>query len=195
MNKLYYISLAFLLFFIPSEVFAPDIIDFMEIGAYPDPDDTRLMQVFQEIELVTVKDSPYTMNFVAITKDNNNQLVSVIDGIVYAYLPHQILVDYLDKFPSNYITKDGIDYKKWSVWILRNYDEEKMINGQEFMVDWCTWLIKNVDSRGNFLSLEEGFACKPGEDNIVIMRVNHASIVVDENDTTDYYMTVLKRLN
>jgi len=38
MNKLYYISLAFLLFFIPSEVFAPDIIDFMEIGAYPDPD-------------------------------------------------------------------------------------------------------------------------------------------------------------
>ena len=195
MNKLYYISLTFLLFFIPSEVFAPGVVDFMEIGIFPDSDDTRFKQVFQEIGLVPVKNSSYTMNFLAVTKDSNGDLVSVIDGIVYAYLPHQILVDYLDKFPSNYITKDGVDYKKWSVWILRNYEEEKMINGQEFMVDWCTWLIKNVDDRGNFLSLEQGFACKPGEDKIVIMRVNHASIVVDKNDTTDYFLTVLKRLS
>ena len=194
MNKLYYISLALLLFFIPSEVFAPGIVEFMEIGMVLDHDESSFKQVFQ-VELLPVEDSPYTMNFLAITKDTNNQLVSVIDGIVYAYLPHQILEDYLDKFPSNYITKDGVDYKKWSVWILKHNEEETMINGQEVKADWCTWLIKNVDDRGNFLDLKPGFACKPGEDNVVIMRVIHASIVVDSNDTTDYFMTVLKRLN
>jgi len=194
MNKLYYISLASLLFFIPSEVFAPDIVDFMEIGMISDHDDTRFKQVFQ-VELLPLENSPYTMNFVAITKDTNSNLVSVIDGIVYAYLPHQILEDYLDKFPSNYITKDGVDYKKWTVWVLEHHEEGAMINGQELKADWCTWLIKNVDERGNFLDLKPGFACKPGEDKIVIMRVIHASVVVENNDTTDYFMTVLKRLN
>jgi len=55
--------------------------------------------------------------------------------------------------------------------------------------------IKNVETRGNFLDLKPGFSCKPGDDKITIIRVNHASIVVDSNDTTDYYLTVLKRLS
>ena len=37
--------------------------------------------------------------------------------------------------------------------------------------------------------------CTPTIDNIVIIRADHASIVVEKGDTTDYFITVLKRLN
>ena len=184
MNKLYFICASFLLLFLPSQVFAP------EEAAH----DQRFEQVFVT-ELLPLDNSPYNMEFVAVTKNNDDDLVSVISGRVYAYLPHPILEDYLNKFPSEYVTVDAVDYKKWSVLILRTHNEEDAIHGSEFKADWCTWLIENVETRGNFLDLPQGFSCKPIDDVIVVIRAYHASIVVENGDTTDYYLTILRQLD
>ena len=64
-----------------------------------------------------------------------------------------------------------MDYKKWSVWTDKIHENEKPIHGSELKAPIFT------------------------NDEIVILRINHASIVVEENDTTDYIITVLKRLN
>ena len=135
------------------------------------------------------------MEFVSITKNPHGGLVSVIFGHVYAYLPHPILEDYLNKFPSEHLTINSVDYKKWVVSITKTHSEEKAIHGSELKADWCTWLIENVETRGNFLNLPPGFSCKPIEDVIVIIRADHASLVVEKGDITDYYITVLKQLD
>jgi len=184
MNKLYFICASFLLLFLPSEIFA------QEKGGESD---------FKKIINVPLSlldnDSEYIMEFVAITKNRQGGLVSVIFGHVYAYLPHPILEDYLNKSPIEYVTIDGVNYKKWSAWVVKSHSEEKAIHGSELKADWCTWLINNVETRGNFLDLPPGFSCKPIEDVIVIIRADHASLVVEKGDITDYYITVLKQLD
>ena len=184
MNKSYFICASFFLLFLPSEVFAPE-----------NDDTERFEKVILDKLSPLDNDSEYTMEFVAVTKNRQGGLVSVIFGHVYAYLPHPILEDYLNKFPIEYVTIDGINYKKWSGWIVKSHSEEKAIHGSELKADWCTWLIKNVETRGNFLGLPAGFSCKPIEDVIVIIRADHASLVVEKGDITDYYITVLKQLD
>ena len=158
MNKLYYFSLIFFLFFIPTLVFAQ--------GKSVEIDIEKLYK----LEMLPIEKSPYTVEFVAVTK-NNGDLVSVIYGDVYNYLPHPITDIHLNKFPSNIITENGVKYKKWLVWVSKHHDEEKAIHGSELKADVF------------------------GKDQVVIFRAIHASIVVEENDTTDYFMTVLKRLD
>ena len=128
-------------------------------------------QTYHELVMLPLDDSPYKVEFVAVTKNQQDGLVSVINGDVYAYLPHPILDNHLNKFPSDYITKDGINYKKWSVWSHKIHQNEKPIHGTEVQADF-------------------------DENNkIVIFRILHASIVVEKNDVTDYFITVHKRLN
>jgi len=182
MNRLYFLIPVFFLFFATTIVFAEE-----KSG------DNRLEQIFQ-VELSPLDESPYTMDFVAMTKNSNDQLVSVINGRVYAYLPHIILEDYLNKFPSSKITSNGVDYKIWEVIISKTHEEEKAIHGSELMADWCTWLMTDTKEKIKNLTLTQNFTCEPTKDQIVIIRADHASIVVDKNDTTDYFVTVLKRL-
>jgi len=183
MNKSSYIYFAFLLFFIPSAVYAQE-----------ENDDNRINEIFN-VNLISLDHSPYTMDFISITKNITGELVSVISGHVYAYLPHPILDDYLNKFPSDYVTKNGVNYKKWTVWILKNQDSEKAIHGSELKADWCTWLMNNPEKNLQYLDHSGDIRCTPKIDNIVIIRADHASIVVEKGDTTDYFLTVLKRLN
>jgi len=183
MNKSSYIYFAFLLFFIPSAVYAQE-----------ENDDNRINEIFN-VSLTSLDHSPYTMDFISITKNITGELVSVISGHVYAYLPHPILDDYLNKFPSDYVTKNGVNYKKWTVWILKNQDGEKAIHGSELKADWCTWLMNNPEKNLQYLDHSGDIRCTPKIDNIVIIRADHASIVVEKGDTTDYFLTVLKRLN
>ena len=157
MNKIYLVSTVFLLFFIPSLALAQE------------NDVANTIEELLKVRMLPIEGSPYSAEFIAVTK-NNDDLVSVIYGDVYNYLPHPIFEKYLNKFPSNIITIDGEKYKKWSVLIVKTHEFEKAIHGSELKADVF-------------------------KDQIVIMRAMHASIVVDENDTTDYYVKVLKRLN
>ena len=149
MNKSSYIYFAFLLFFIPSVVYAQE----------------ETIHSLQPLD-----GSSYTAEFVAITKNNSGDLVSVIAGDVYAYLPHPIFENELNKYPSSIITIDGIDYKKWRVWLQKVHENEKPIHGSELTSSML-------------------------EKNVVILRAIHASIVVEKNDTTDYFMTILKKVS
>ena len=184
MNKSYFICASFLLLFLPSEVFAPE-----------NDDTERFEKVVWDKLSPLGDDSEYIKEFVAVTKNHHGGLVSVIFGHVYAYLPHPILDDYLNQFPIDYVTIDDVNYKKWSGWIWKCHSEEKAIHGSELMADWCTWLIKNVETKGNFFNLPPGFSCKPIDDVVVIIRADHASLVVEKDDITDYYFTVLKPLD
>ena len=183
MSKFFFLILASFLFFIPTIIFAQE-----------ENEDNRIKEIFN-VSLTSLEHSPYTMDFLSITKNNTGELVSVISGHVYAYLPHPILDDYLNKFPSDYVTKNGVNYKKWVVWILKNQDGEKAIHGSELKADWCTWLMNNPEKNLQYLSHTGDIRCTPTIDNIVIIRADHASIVVEKGDTTDYFVTVLKRLN
>ena len=183
MNKLYFVSIIFLLFFIPAGIYATE-----------KNDESNLKQIFKN-DLLELDDSPYTMKFTTITKNSEGQLVSVIYGRVYAYLPHQILDDYLNKFPSEYIVKDDLDYKKWAIKTSLIHQEEKAIHGSEVKADWCTWLMTDTKEKIKDLRLTKDFTCQPKKDQIVIIRADHASLVVDKGDTTDYFLTVLKRLS
>jgi len=188
MSKFFFLILVSFLFFIPTVVFAQE-----------ENEDNRVKEIFN-IGLTSLDHSPYTMNFVSITKNITGDLVSVISGHVYAYLPHPIFDDYLNKFPSDYVTKNGVNYKKWVVWLLKNQDGEKAIHGSELKADWCTWLMNDPEKNLQYLhrstwSHTGDIRCTPTIDNIVIIRADHASIVVEKGDTTDYFITVLKRLN
>jgi hypothetical protein len=183
MSKFFFLILVFFLFFIPTIIFAQE-----------ENEDNRIKEMFN-VSLTSLDHSPYTMDFVSITKNTTGELVSVISGHVYAYLPHPILDDYLNKFPSDYVTKNGVNYKKWVVWILKNQDGEKAIHGSELKADWCTWLMNNPEKNLQYLHHVGDIRCTPTIDNIVIIRADHASIVVEKGDTTDYFITVLKRLN
>ena len=158
MNKLYFFI--FTLFLIPFIVYAQGEV------AHSDAE-----ELYNETQLEPIENSPYTAEFFAVTKNNDGDLVSVISGYVYAYLPYQIFENQLNKFPRSFITIDGTDYKKWNVWTYKIHENEKPIHGSELKAPIFT------------------------NDEIVILRINHASIVVEENDTTDYFITVLKRLN
>jgi len=149
----------FFLLFIPTLVFAQD----------KNVEDD--IEKLYKIEMLPIKNSPYTADFFAVTKNNDGDLVSVISGNVYAYLPHPILENQLNKFPSNFITIDGVDYKKWNVRSYKIHETEKPIHGSEVIADVF------------------------GGEQVVIFQTIHASIVVEKNDTTDYFMTVLKQLN
>lgn len=183
MSKFFFLILVFFLFFIPTIIFAQE-----------ENEDNRIKEMFN-VSLTSLDHSPYTMDFVSITKNTTGELVSVISGHVYAYLPHPILDDYLNKFPSDYVTKNGVNYKKWVVWILKNQDGEKAIHGSELKADWCSWLMNNPEKNLQYLHNAGDIRCTPTIDNIVIIRADHASIVVEKGDTTDYFITVLKRLN
>ena len=183
MSKSFFLILASFLFFIPTIIFAQE-----------ENEDNRIKEMFN-VSLTSLDHSPYTMDFVSITKNTTGELVSVISGHVYAYLPHPILDDYLNKFPSDYVTKNGVNYKKWVVWILKNQDGEKAIHGSELKADWCSWLMNNPEKNLQYLHNAGDIRCTPTIDNIVIIRADHASIVVEKGDTTDYFITVLKRLN
>ena len=139
MSKFFFLILVFFLFFIPTIIFAQE-----------ENEDNRIKEMFN-VSLTSLDHSPYTMDFVSITKNTTGELVSVISGHVYAYLPHPILDDYLNKFPSDYVTKNGVNYKKWVVWILKNQDGEKAIHGSELKADWCTWLMNNPEKNLQYL--------------------------------------------
>ena len=155
----YLLSFVFSLFLIPSIVFAQEKIDY------------DIEKLYSETQLQPLEGSSYTGEFVAVTKNNNGDLVSVIYGDVYAYLPHPIFEYQLNKFSSSFVTIDGVDYKKWKVWTYKTHIDEKAIHGSELKAD--------ISKRG---------------DEVVILRMIHASIVVEKNDTTDYFVTILKRL-
>ena len=107
--------------------------------------------------------------------------------------------------PTVYIKTHGCKLNQSDTLTLNNefhangyeltHNEEDAIHGSEFKADWCTWLIENVETRGNFLDLPQGFSCKPIDDVIVVIRADHASIVVENGDTTDYYLTILRQLD
>ena len=180
MIRLLIIPFLFLVLLIPPVTFAEENTDI---------DKSSVKQLF-EAHMAPVRDSPYTMEMIAITKNPHGELVSVIYADVYGFLPHPILDDYLNKFPSKYITKDGIKHKQWTVWILKTHEEEKPIHGSEVKANWCTWLrTKDVSY------IQSDLSCDPVDDKVVIIRAIHASIVVDRNDKTDYFITVEKRLD
>ena len=160
MNSLYFLVIIFSLFLVPSVVYAQT-----------EDSDTDKEKLYDELELEPLKDSPYTAEFVAVTKNGDDDLVSVIFGRVYAYLPHPIFENHLNKFPSNFVTIDGEDYKKWQVWVMKIHESEHPIHGSELKAP----IFK--------------------KDEIAVLRISHASIVVEKNDRTDYFMTVLKSLN
>ena len=82
MNKLYFFI--FTLFLIPFIVYAQGEV------AHSDAE-----ELYNETQLEPIENSPYTAEFFAVTKNNDGDLVSVISGYVYAYLPYQIFENQL----------------------------------------------------------------------------------------------------